>query len=152
MNLKGEEPRGVYNWKSEDHVQAYLSKTKNLPHQEEIREVLLELIPSNINRVLDLGCGDGKLLALVKKKNPQAKGLALDYSEPMLQLARKRFQRDKTIKFLNHDLSLPLPKIGHFDFIISGLAIHHLTNKRKKQLYHEIFNILESKNMFFNLD
>jgi ubiquinone/menaquinone biosynthesis C-methylase UbiE len=150
LNING--TRQSYDWKSVDHVQAYLSRSKNLPHQKEIERILLEQIPYNINRVLDLGTGDGRLLALVKTKNPEAKGIALDYSEPMLQLARKRFRKDKNLQFVNHDLNFPLIKMGSFDFIISGLAIHHLTHERKKQLYKEIFDILDSKGMFFNLD
>ena len=150
--MNTDDSKSSFNWKSVDHVQAYLSRVKNLPYQKEIRKVLLEQIPSNVNRILDLGTGDGKLLALVKTKNPEANGVALDYSEHMLKLARKRFQKDKTIHFVKHDLCFPLSRMGRFDFIISGLAIHHLTHKRKKQLYQEIFDILESKGMFFNLD
>ena len=141
-----------YDWTSVEQVEAYLSRAKKLPHQKEIERVLLEQIPCKINRVLDLGTGDGRLLALVKTKNPEAKGIGLDYSEPMLQLARKRFRKDKTVQFVNHDLNFPLIKMGSFDLVISGLAIHHLTHERKKQRYKEIFDILDSEGMFFNLD
>jgi tRNA (cmo5U34)-methyltransferase len=147
-----EDAKQSYDWKSEEQVQAYLSKTKNLPHQEEIKKVLLEQIPTDVKKVLDLGTGDGRLLELVKSKNPQSKGIALDFSEPMLKLAKKRFNKDKNVKIIKHDLKLPLPELGSFDLIISGLAIHHLTHQRKKQLYQEVFNLLESKGMFFNLD
>jgi tRNA (cmo5U34)-methyltransferase len=143
-----EDAKQSYNWKSADQVQAYLSRTQNLPHQEEIKNVLFEQIPSNIKRVLDLGTGDGKLRAFVKTKNPEAKGVALDYSEPMIELARKRFQKDKTVQLVKHDLSFPLPDLGSFDFIISGLAIHHLAHERKKQLFKEIFDMLEPKGIF----
>ena len=150
MNIN--DTRQSYDWRSVDQVQAYLSRAKNLPHQKEIERVLLEQIPCKINRVLDLGTGDGRLLALVKTKKPEAKGIGLDYSEPMLQLARKRFRKDKTVQFVNHDLNFPLIKMGSFDLVISGLAIHHLTHERKKQRYKEIFDILDSEGMFFNLD
>ena len=142
----------VYDWKSEEQVQAYLSKTKKLPHQEELKQAILEQIPTNVKRVLDLGTGDGRLLRLVKIKKPKVKGIGLDFSKPMLKLAKQRFNQDKNIEIMEHDLKLPLPKLGSFDLIISGLAIHHLTHKRKKQLYQEAFNLLESKGMFFNLD
>jgi SAM-dependent methyltransferase len=150
--LKRKDTKGVYNWKSEEQVQAYLSKTRNLPHQEEIKQVLLEQIPSNVKRVLDLGTGDGRLLDLVKSKNPQVKGTALDFSKPMLKLTKKRFNQDNKIKIIKHDLSFPLPELGSFDLIISGLAIHHLKHIRKKQLYQEVYSLLESKGIFFNLD
>lgn len=147
-----EEEKHAYNWKSEDQVQNYLLRVKNLPHREEIKKVLLEQIPVNVKRVLDLGTGDGRLLNLVKCKNPEVKGIGLDFSKPMLRLAKQRFSQDNKIKIKEHDLSLPLPELGSFDLIISGLAIHHLTHKRKKHLYQEVFKLLESKGMFFNLD
>ena len=82
--------------------------------------------PLNIERVLDLGTGDGKLLALVKQKNPQTKGVAIDFSEPMLKLAKQIFAEDKKVQVKKHDLNKPLStlKLEKFDLVISGLAIH----------------------------
>ena len=146
--------KDINKWISNDHVQTYLAKAGKLPHQEEIKNILLEQIPSNVKRVLDLGTGDGKILALVKQKNPQTKGVAIDFSEPMLKLARQRFAKDNTVQIIKHDLSKPLPvkKLGGFDLIISARAIHHLIHKRKKQLYQEIFDILKSQGRFLNLE
>lgn len=150
--MKSDKP-DVNKWTSAEHVSAYLSRT-NLPHAEEIRNALLEHIPSYVKRVLDLGTGDGRLLELVKLKNPKVEGAALDFSEPMLKLARERFANDKRVKVVKHDLAVPLPasEFGCFDLIISGLAIHHLTHERKKQLYQEIFRLLNHNGMFCNLD
>ena len=55
---------------------------------------------------------------------------------------------------IKHDLSLPLPteKLGSFDAVVSSLAIHHLENARKKQLYAEVFEMLNSGGVFCNLD
>ena len=143
----------VNKWTSAEHVSAYISRT-NLPHAEEIKNAVLEQIPSNVKRVLDLGTGDGRLLELVKLKNPKADGVALDFSEPMLKLARNRFANDKRVKMVKHDLAVPLPasEIGCFDLIISGLAIHHVIHERKKQLYQEIFRLLNHNGVFCNLD
>jgi tRNA (cmo5U34)-methyltransferase len=152
--MKNDDSPDVNQWKSADRVNKYLSRADDRPHREEITKVLLEQIPSNINNVLDLGTGDGRLLYLVKQKNPQAKGVALDFSEPMLQLATKRFENDKSIQIVKHDLSVPLPKgkWEPFDLVISGLAIHHLNHERKKQLYTEIFDLLTSGGVFLNLE
>lgn len=151
--MKNEDKPNVNKWGSAEHVSAYLSRT-NLPHAEEIRNAVSEQIPSNVKRVLDLGTGDGRLLALVKLKNPKAEGVALDFSEPMLQLARERFAKDKLVKVVKHDLNVPLPaaQLGSFDLIISGLAIHHVTHERKKQLYQEIFHLLNHNGVFCNLE
>jgi cyclopropane fatty-acyl-phospholipid synthase-like methyltransferase len=42
--------------------------------------------------------------------------------------------------------------LGYFDAIISSLAIHHLTHERKKELYTEIFNHINSKGVFCNFE
>ena len=153
--LEKENGNDVNKWTSADHVATYLSKTaEKLPHREEIKNALLEQIPSNVNRILDLGTGDGRLLALLKLENPKVEGVGLDFSELMLKLARKRFAKDKLVKIIKHDLNVPLPatKLGCFDVIISGLAIHHLHHKRKKQLYREIFDLLIQNGVFCNLE
>ncbi len=144
----------VNKWRSVEHVNRYISKADNRPHGKEIQAILLEQIPSNVTYVLDLGTGDGRLLSLVKKKNPDARGVALDFSEPMLKLARKRFENDSSVEFVKHDLNDLLPKgmWAPFDLVISGLAIHHVDHQRKKQLYTEIFQILKPNGVFLNLD
>ncbi|MCW4015449.1 MAG: class I SAM-dependent methyltransferase [Candidatus Bathyarchaeota archaeon] len=152
--MKGDNPVEVNNWRSAEHVRSYLSIADDRPHGEEIVKVLLEQVPSDVSYVLDLGTGDGRLLALVLQKNPKACGVGLDFSEPMLERARKRFEDTDCIEILKHDLNESLPK-GRwepFDLVISGLAIHHLVHGRKKELYTEVFGLLRSGGVFLNLE
>ena len=140
-------------WQTVDHALAYLARADSLPHRTEGERVLLDQIPPQTKRILDLGTGNGRTLALVKLATPQAEGVGLDFSDPMLEQAKKRFTNDKSIKLVKHDFSIPLPaaELGSFDAVVSSLAIHHLAHKRKRQLYTEVFALLNSGGVFCNL-
>src|SRR5215510_6650728 len=100
------------------HARAYLDKADHIPHRTEGEAVVLELVPHDVRRILDLGTGDGRLVALVKHSRPQAQGVALDFSPVMLSAARARFANDPTIAVLNHNLEKPLPALGRFDAVL----------------------------------
>lgn len=141
-------------WQTKKHALRYLSRADKLPHRTEGESVLLEQIPKDAKRVLDLGTGDGRLLSLVLESHPLIKeGVALDFSEPMLAKAQSRFQDYRRVKIVKHDFSLPLPEsLGCFDAITSSLAIHHLTHERKRKLYTEVFAHLNCGGVFCNLE
>jgi tRNA (cmo5U34)-methyltransferase len=140
-------------WQTIEHALAYLQRADKLPHRTEGEKTLLDQISPKAKRVLDLGTGDGRLLALVLLHNPAAEGVALDFSDPMLQQAKKRFASNSCVQIVKHDFSFPLPKdLGYFDAVVSSLAIHHLTDRRKKELYTEVFSHLNPGGVFCNLD
>ncbi len=91
-------------------------------------------------------------MALLKLARPAAQGVAIDFSPTMITAAQERFAGDATISVIDHNLDTPLPELGGFEVIVSGLAIHHLTDERKFALYSEIFNMLEPGGLFCNLE
>jgi tRNA (cmo5U34)-methyltransferase len=151
MEQKG---KPTSEWQTIDHAFAYLARADKLPHRTEGEKVLLDQIPLYTKRVLDLGTGDGRLLALIKLNRPNIEGVALDFSEPMLEQAKKRFAQDRHVTIMKHDFSFPFPaeKLGCFDAVVSSLAIHHMTDPRKKQLFSEVFDLLKPKGVFCNLE
>jgi ubiquinone/menaquinone biosynthesis C-methylase UbiE len=105
-----------------------------------------------VRRILDLGTGDGRLLALVKLDHPDAAAVALDFSPIMLEAAQKRFDGDSSATVRTHNLDQPLPELGKFDAVVSSFAIHHLTHERKRELYAEVYRVLNPGGVFCNLE
>jgi SAM-dependent methyltransferase len=112
----------------------------------------LDALPTGVRRVLDLGAGDGRLTALVRSAHPGCEAVALDVSAPMLARARASFAGDERVAVRTHDLALPLNEPGQFDAVVSGLAIHHLEDDRKRELFAEIHALLRPGGVFANLD
>ncbi len=143
---------GVNLWTSSEHALDYLSRADTIPHRMEGERTLLEFIPSGANRILDLGSGDGRLLALVLADRPHAEAVALDFSATMLDRLHHRFAPNPRVQVVEHDLSEPLPELGTFDAIVSSFAIHHVIHPRKRELYAEIFTRLNPGGVFCNLE
>jgi ubiquinone/menaquinone biosynthesis C-methylase UbiE len=147
-------------WKRRDVAAAFLEgRVLLIPDRERQLDVLLRILRLGVRpprRVLDLGCGDAIILATVLEAFPEAKGIALDFSPPMLEQARTRLARfgDRATT-VEADLSSPAWRTaaaGDFDAVVSGFAIHHLPHERKRALYAEIYALLLPCGVFLNLE
>jgi len=144
--------KAVNLWTSTEHARDYLGRADQISHRAEGEAALLEFIPANPRRILDLGTGDGRLLALVRGAHPETEAVAVDFSPAMLEAVRKRFAGDARVTIVEHNLDFPLPSLGKFDAVISSFAIHHLVHERKRALYAEIFGLLNARGVFCNLE
>ena len=139
-------------WQTASHALAYLARADTIPHRTEGEAELLEHLPAESRRVLDLGSGDGRLLDLALLRCPQARGVALDFSEAMLDGLRRRFAGSDRVEIVAHDFERPLPGLGVFDAVVSSFAIHHVEHPRKRSVYQEVWDRLAPGGVFLNLE
>ncbi|MCL9760598.1 trans-aconitate 2-methyltransferase [Frankia sp. AiPa1] len=101
--------------------------------------------------VLDLGCGTGLLGAAVLSAVPAARLHLFDGAAAMLERARARLSAESVTAATVADLTGALPA-GPFDAVVSGLAIHHLDDPGKQDLFARIAGVLRPGGLFVNLE
>ena len=149
----------LHTWQRQDLAQLFLEDVRaGIPLATEQIDVLLRVVRHaipKVGRLLDLGCGDGILGRTVMTEYPQANGVFLDFSEHMIEAAKMKAD-NRRATFVVQDLALNswMQSLGTkpFDLVLSGLAIHHLPDERKRALYQEVFDLLKPGGLFLNLE
>jgi SAM-dependent methyltransferase len=150
-------------WREQPVVRRYLDGIRGgIPLAEVQFDMVLRLVKSarpGMRRFLDLGCGDGVLGEALLEAHPQACGVFLDFSEPMLDAARERIgatgrSGNEFILADCGDRAWKEPKAFSttFDVVVSGFSIHHQRDERKRELYAEILELIEPGGLFLNLE
>jgi trans-aconitate 2-methyltransferase len=87
--------------------------------------VLDRLSLTGDERVLDAGCGSGRVTELLAARLPRGRVVALDGSPAMIEAARDRLAPfGERIEFVVADLGQPLPIEGAVDAILSTATFH----------------------------
>lgn len=148
-------------WQSREIAQTFLEGVRGaIPGATFQLEVLSKIVnmwrplPS---RILDLGCGDGALGRMLLDAHPASHIVFADFSEPMLEALRKQVggnQRATVIKvnFATPAWAKSFEAEKPFDVMVSGFAIHHQPDDRKKELYAEIHGLLSEGGVFLTLE
>jgi trans-aconitate 2-methyltransferase len=94
------------------------------PQQSWGRKVLDRLPLAGHERVLDIGCGTGRLTELIAKRVPDGRVVGLDRSPTMIQAAGAwlRLHAPATALVLGDAASLPFRRV--FDAVFSGATFH----------------------------
>jgi len=109
----------MYRWDARDY-QKYSSE-----QQKWAKELIQKLDLRGDERILDIGCGDGKVTAEIAQSVPEGFVIGIDNSEEMIHLGRETFPKDK---FFN--LSFQLKDVRHLDFngefdiVFSNASLH----------------------------
>lgn len=144
---------GILGWNDAEQADWYLNRTAGLAERIAGEDVLRSLLPKEPRSLLDLGCGDGRLAALVLASRPTIeRAVIVDLSPPMLERANERFVDEPRVTVQQWDLAHSIAPLGTFDIVMSGFAIHHLENERKKSLFREVAGQLQPNGLFANLE
>jgi trans-aconitate 2-methyltransferase len=79
-------------------------------------------------RVLDAGCGTGRVTAMLLDRLPAGRVIGLDGSAAMIEQAGIRFAGEPRVELIVADLIEPLPVDGRVDAILSTATFHWISD------------------------
>lgn len=109
----------------------------------------LDLAEGPLRRILDIGAGTGVLSTRVAAAHPEAGLVLLDGAPAMLERAKAALGDRATTCVA--DFRDPLPD-GPFDAVVSALAIHHLDDAGKRDLFLRVHATLAPGAVFVNAE
>ncbi len=152
-------------WSATDYAEDYLKKADAIIPQ---RPKLLGLLRSfylhffedgndkgQLRKIIELGSGDGAFTEELLKTGQSIEATLIDGSAEMLAQARLRLASYEGVRFIHSSFqkligSDALPEGA--DLIFSVLAIHHISNEEKKDLFDLIYARLVPGGFFINID
>jgi 2-polyprenyl-3-methyl-5-hydroxy-6-metoxy-1,4-benzoquinol methylase len=106
-------------------------KTREKNFHPLVLQIIKELNVRTGDKVLDLGCGNGRL---VKNLSSDIFYLGLDNSSKLIELAKKKYQKENIIFKQQNILEIEKFNFLDFKYVFCLAVFHHLPGK-KKQLY-----------------
>jgi len=111
--------KNMYKWNAENHHKS------SSEQQKWARELISKLGLKGSERVLDIGCGDGKVTAEIAEKLPKGSVLGIDNSEEMISFAQENFDSERypNLTFQLMDAK-EINFISEFDVVFSTATLH----------------------------
>ena len=148
-------------WADSEFVQEYTETADDvIPNRDQMATIALSLyryfvVDRRRPKVLDLGCGDGRLTEALLKADETVDVTALDASATMLAGAERRLAGVERVRFVEATFQevvakdlLPEP----FDCVLSFLSIHHVDTQEKVTLFQYLYDRLTPGGLFVNAD
>lgn len=119
------DPLPSFTWNPADYHKS--SPAQQLWAQELIGKLRL----SGQERVIDIGCGDGKVTAAIAASVPQGTVTGIDSSMDMIRFAREHFPSriHRNLTFIRMDAN-QITFFEEFDVVFSNAALHWIPNHR----------------------
>lgn len=123
------------------------------PAGNKMRETVIDALdPVPGKRMLELGCGSGRLAIQIKRRCPDVAVSGVDGNRDILAIARDRANKAGVdIDFTLGDIT-SCPLSGPYDNVYSTLVLHHLTLDAKQQVFRRIRDVLAEDGSFVIAD
>lgn len=118
---------------------------------EESYRIFAETLPSECQKILDLGCGSGLELDKIWQKNPHIEVTGVDLCADMLDKLLEK-HHDKPLTTVCQDYFQYDFGYDKWDAVISFESLHHFLPERKNELYRRIFCSLKENGVFISGD
>lgn len=128
---------------------------RNVDHFEKFYRKIADSINETDEeiKILDIGCGTGLELEYIFRKAPNARIIAVDLSQKMIDKLKEKYN-DKLaqIKIIKGSYLTLDFKENEFDYVVSVMTVHHLLPNSKKKLYTKIFSSLKAEGKYLEGD
>ncbi len=106
-------------WSAADYA------SNSVVQQTWARELIAKLKLRGDERILDVGCGDGKITAEIARAIPQGQAVGVDASAQMIEFAAKTFpvSKNRNLEFYVMD-ARKIQFVRTFDVVFSNAALH----------------------------
>jgi ubiquinone/menaquinone biosynthesis C-methylase UbiE len=154
-----------HDWHSAEYVKEWIAEHETRPkrgYEKQLREqhdAIVTAIPRGRDspmEVLDLGAGWGRLALRLIEAFPRAHVTALDFSEPMLDEARRRLADfGARVQYVQRDLyqAGSIRELRRkYDAVVSRATLHHVAAERLAELYGEASAALKPGGVVVNVD
>lgn len=147
-------------WKSDEGINHWLAggddRERRYRPQWELMAELLPFATDEAFTFLDLGAGTGSAARTILHRYPRSKAILADFSTQMMGEAaalmgdyRDRFDYVE-FDMAKGDWPAAIPPV--VDAVVTSLCMHHLTDDRKRGMFHEIFERVAPGGWYFNFD
>ncbi|MGD0081189.1 MAG: methyltransferase domain-containing protein [Methanoregula sp.] len=119
------DPSETFTWNPADYHKSSGAQ------QQWAKELIAKLGLRGNERVLDIGCGDGKVTAEISRNLPGGNVTGVDSSPEMIRFACNHFPRSEypNLSFIQLD-ARALPFSEEFDVVFSNAALHWITDHK----------------------
>jgi tRNA (cmo5U34)-methyltransferase len=131
-----------------------------IPQRSRLRKIIKSFYHFHVGTgsqptVLDLGSGDGVMTAALLEVDPGIQAVLVDASDAMITRAKQRLSGYPECRFIRisfNDMVKDGNEVPGCDFVISSLAVHHVSTEEKLELFRFIYRKLKPGGWFLLYD